>query len=165
MAGMYTVTFSLSHASTAESLKSIHGILNELGEPPPRPLGDTSLTADIVEMNTILESTEDETILCIEKTNLKKINTLMNILNLSAHLLHQTQPSLVGSTSLRMVELTLNFGVSPTAPMGFAHYGGVLASLGNYELAVRIGECNAVEHPMLTVEELIFALSQIITSF
>ena len=45
------------------------------------------------------------------------------------------KPNLVADVSLRIVELTLSRGITPTAPIGFAQYGQTLASVGNINIS------------------------------
>ena len=55
--------------------------------------------------------------------------------------LHYTDPSLVGSASIRMVELELRNGLSPLAAIAFAFFGETLAAIGLYDKACRMGTC------------------------
>ena len=72
--------------------------------------------------------------------NKRTVNMLKLYANL-AHMLHFTDPSLIGSVSLRMVEITMKSGLTSTAPLAFAHYGEMLASIGHINEGCRLGKC------------------------
>ena len=135
---MYDATKVLSHMNQRQSLDSAYKILQELGEELPRPTGDPKLMPKIAQMNAILNNTTDETLLSIALTNDKKFVTLMKLYILVTRMLQFTDPSLVASTSLRMVELTLNHGLCFATPMAFTLYGVVLATAGMLDLSTRL---------------------------
>ena len=135
---MYDAAKALSHVNQGESLNAAYKILQELGEELPRPTGDPKLMKDIAQMNAILNNTTDETLLSIAVTDDKKFITLMKLHTLVARMLVFSNPSLLASTSHRLVELTLNHGLCFAAPMAFANYGGVLATAGMLDLSARL---------------------------
>ena len=111
-----------------ESLEMILDILTELGENPPRSMDDSTLKDDINAMNKVLRERSDDSILNMPQTNNKKIVTLHRLYSDLVHVLHFTKPDLVSSVSLRLMEISLKSGITPTAPISFSCYGEMLAS-------------------------------------
>ena len=141
--GLHAVAKSLRHHELLkESLDTTLDIFKQLGEKPPRQTDDPELVKDMEAMNNILENTPDETLRTMAKMNNQKIDTLMKIYeNLDTVVLF-FDPSLQASGSLRMMQLTLKFGLSPLVGATFAHYGQALISTGEKRkvaLAQRLG--------------------------
>ena len=141
LSGLYVAAKALRQAELLkESMESTFAILQQVGEALPRAMGDDQLTADILLMNGILQKTADDSILNMEVTSNKRIVTLMKLYaNLLAFLLHFADPSLIGAVSLRMVEITMNSGLTSISPLAFAHYGETLASIGYITEGCRLG--------------------------
>ena len=141
-----------------ESVESSRAILLQFNEDLPRSLGDDKLRTDIDRMNLILKSTSDEMICNMHTNNDKKMTTLINLYANLAHVVHYFKPWLVGSVSLRMVAVTIKSGLSAKSPLAFAHFGGVLSSIGYVNEGCRLGElikswiciCGCVSHLFLT---------------
>jgi hypothetical protein len=70
----------------------------------------------------------------------KKMTTLIDLYATLAHLLQHFKPWLAVSVSLRMVELTMKFGLSAQSPLAFAHFGGNLLTEGRINEGCRLGE-------------------------
>ena len=116
-------------------------ILAKLEEKPLRDMGDNTLSTDIDVMNRNMQTLPDDYICNMQENQAKRAVSIHKLYANLAHLLHVVQPSLIGSVSLRMVELTMSEGISPTAPLAFAYYGEMLASMGNISEGCRLGEC------------------------
>ena len=112
-------------------MKSSLDTLAKLGEPPLREISDNTLQADMMKMNEILQNTPNESILNLHENKAKKIIITMKIYLNLGHVLHFVKPSLIGSVSLRMVELTMNHGLVPFSALAFAYYSTVLVPAGN----------------------------------
>jgi hypothetical protein len=108
-------------------------------------MGDDTLRTDIDKMNYILQSTSDDMIYSMQGNNDKKMATLVNLYANLAHVVHYFQPWLVGSVSLRMVAVTIKTGLSSKSPLAFAHFGGVLSSIGYVNEGCRLGELHRRE--------------------
>ena len=115
-------------------------ILAKLDEKPLRDMEDNTLSTDIAAMNEILQTLTDEYFCNMQDNQTKRVVSILKLYANLAHLLHFVKPFLVGSVSLRMVELTMSKGISPTAPLAFAYYGETLASMGNISEGCRLGE-------------------------
>ncbi len=139
--GLFAMTKSLSNRGLhREAVESAFQMLQMLGEQLPLKLNDPQLRADMTNMNRILSSTDDETISLISETHQKKFITLMSVYRLLGHSFHFIEQSMLASTSLRMIQLTLNHGICSESPVSFAFYGEVLVSIGEVELGNRLGK-------------------------
>ena len=116
------------------------GILTKLEEAPLRDMGDSTLSTDIAAMNVRLQQLPDDCICDMQENQMKRIVILQQLYANFALVQHFVKPALVADVSLRMVQLTLSKGITPTAPIGFAHYGQTLASMGNISKGCRLGE-------------------------
>ena len=115
-------------------------ILAKLDEKPLRDMGDSTLSTDIAATNVRLQQLTDDCICNMQENHMKRSITLNKLYADLAHVLLFVKPALFADVSLRMVELTLSKGITPTAPIGFAHYGQTLASMGNISKGCRLGE-------------------------
>ncbi len=123
-----------------QSIEASFAILVECGEDLPRSMRDDKLRADIDVMNYILQSTTDDMICKMHENKDTKMINLINLYVYLGHLLQFFKPWLVGSVSLRMVELTIKTGLSANSPLPFAYFGGVLVTSGNINEGYRLGE-------------------------
>ena len=121
-------------------MESILGILTKLGEAAPRPMGESTLMTDIDAMNKVLHDRSDDSLLNMQDTKDKKLVALHQLYSDLVHVLYFIKPDLLGSLSLRMIELTMAKGLTPTSPFSFAYYGMALAAMGEVEKACRLGE-------------------------
>ena len=115
-------------------------ILAKLDEKPLRDMGDSTLSTNIAAMNVGLQQLPDDCICDMQENQMKRSITLNKLYADLAHVLYFAKPALVADVSLRMVQFTLSKGITPTAPIGFAYYGQVLASMGNISKGCRLGE-------------------------
>ena len=122
-----------------QSMKSSLDILAKVGEQPLREISDSTLQADMVSMNLTLLNTPDDFILGMQENRTRKIIVAMKIYTNLGHVFHSLKPSHLGPLSLRMVELTMNYGLVPSSPFAFALYGGVLVAVGNIADGCRLG--------------------------
>ena len=116
------------------------GILTKLEEAPLRDMGDSTLSTDIAAMNVGLQQLPDDCICDMQENQMKRSIALNKLYADLAHILYFVKPNLFADVSLRMVQLTLSKGITPTAPIGFAYYGQTLASMGNISKGCRLGE-------------------------
>ena len=74
----------------------------------------------MVVINTTLQQLSDDCICNMQENQVKRSIALNKLYADLAHVLLFVKPNLVADVSLRMVELTLSRGITPTAPIGFA---------------------------------------------
>ena len=125
-----------------ESMSSSLDTLSKLGEQPLREISDSTLQADMMKMNEMLRNTSDESILNLHENKTKKVIITLKLYLILGHVLHFMKPSLIGSVSLRMVELTMNHGLVPFSAMAFTYYSTVLVPAGNVFEGCRCGKCH-----------------------
>ena len=123
-----------------ESMDAMLGILTKLEETTLRDMGDSTLSTDIAAMNENLQQLQDDCICNMQENQMKRSIALNKLYADLAHVLLFVKPNLAADVSLRMVKLTLSKGTTPTAPLAFAYYGQVLASMGNISKGCRLGE-------------------------
>ena len=113
--------------------------MSELGEDPPRVMGDSTLRADIDAMNQVLQSRSNDSLLNTPQANDKKVSTLLRLYADLVLVLHFSKQHLIASVSLKMIDITIKNGMTPTAPLSFAYYGELLAYTGQIEGGCRLG--------------------------
>ena len=139
--GLSIAAFDLRIAGLyKESMDAMLGILAKLEEAPLRDMGDSTLSTDIAAMNMRLQQLPDDCICNMQENQMKRSIALNKLYADLAHVLYYVKPALFADVSLRMVQFTLSKGITPTAPMGFAYYGQVLASMGNISKGCRLGK-------------------------
>jgi hypothetical protein len=116
------------------------GILAKLEEAPLRDMGDSELSIDIAATNVRLQQLTDDCICNMQENQMKKSIALNKLYADLAFVQNFVNPALFADLSLRMVQLTLSKGITPTAPLAFAYYGQTLASMGNILEGCRLGE-------------------------
>ena len=124
-----------------ESMESIFDILTKLGEDIPRAI-DGKLMMAIDAMNEVLHGRSDDSLLNIQDTKDKKLVALHQLYSDLIQVIYFIKPDLFGSLSLRMIELTMTKGITPTSPFSFVYFGSILAAMGEVEKACRLGECS-----------------------
>ena len=122
-----------------QSIKSSLDTLAKLGEQPLRDMSDDTLIADTVSMNEILRNMPDESILNLHENKAKKNTITLEIYSNLCHVFHLAKPSLIGSASLRMIELTMNHGLASSSPIAFGYFGEVLVANGSVNDGCRLG--------------------------
>ncbi len=123
-----------------ESIEASFGILLQFREDPPIVMGDEKLRKDIDQMNYFLQSLSDDTICNMREDNDAKMTPLISLYAYLTHVAHYRRPWLVGSLSLRMVELTMKTELNAMFSVALAYFGGVLVSIGCITEGCRLGE-------------------------
>ena len=122
-----------------ESMESTFTILVQVGEELPLPLGDNKLNGDIQVMNGTLQNMSDDSILNMKEATSERNGIVLKLYSNLILILQYHNPSLKGAVSLRMVDLTMKSGLSPTSPVAFACYGELLANIGEITEGCRLG--------------------------
>ena len=95
---------------------------------------------DANRMKNIIQSTPNDMICNMLENHDKKMTSLISLYAHLAHVLRFIKPCLVGSVSLRMVELTMKTGLSTNSPLAFAYFGGFLVTSGSIIEGCRLGK-------------------------
>ena len=123
-----------------KSIESSFGILIQFGEDIPRAIREADLGIEIDNIINILQSTLDDSIYSMQENKDEKITALINLYVYLADTMYYFKPWLLGSVTLRMVELTMNTGLSVLSPLVFANFGGLLVTIGYVSIGCRLGE-------------------------
>ena len=124
-----------------EAVTAMLEILIKFKEKPLREVGrDSTLMTDMDAMNKSLQHLPDDHICNMQENQMKRVVILQQLYANLAHVQHFVKPALIADISCRMVQLTLSKGITPTAPLAFACYGEVLASMGNITEGCRLGK-------------------------
>ena len=146
-AGLAVAAKCLHQAGLLEqSMKSSLDTLAKLGEQPLRDMSDDTLKADMMKMNKILQNTPDDSILNLHESKAKKIITTLKIYSNLCHVLYFAKPSLIVAVSLRMVELTMNNGLTFSSPLAFGYYGQSLVANGSVKEGCRLGRYHRMRY-------------------
>ncbi len=123
-----------------KSIEVAFGILLQFGEELPRDMGDDEQQTNIDKMTYILHSTSDDAIYNMQENKDKKLTALFMLYVYLGNMLYYFKPSLFGSVSLRMMEITMNNGLS-ASPLAFAHFGSLAVTIGYVTVGCRLGKC------------------------
>lgn len=139
--GLCSATQALQNAELlSEAMDSTFSILANVGEGPLMPLGDAKLMSGINLMNHALENTTDDFILNMKMAMSEKDAILLKLYSSLILLLQYLNPSLKEAVSLRMLEITMNSGLTTASPHVFASYGELLINTGEFAKGCRLGE-------------------------
>lgn len=134
--GLHLAARALSLANRVDdSIEASYAILIQFGETLPCAIEDEKLRIQIDQMDL-----PGDTICNLQENNEKRMTTLLSLYSHLAHIAHYHQPRLVGSLSLRMVEITMKTGLSAMSPLAFAYFGGVLVKVGRISEGCRLGK-------------------------
>ena len=98
--------------------------LGWMGEPPLRVLSDKGLQADIIGLGQRLAtSATDESILALEATDDLRVIAKLKLLSSLIHFIVFVEPLLVADISYRMMQLTLDNGLTNESSTAFTSYG------------------------------------------
>jgi hypothetical protein len=141
--GLCTAAKALGIANRLDdSIDASIGILLQFGEKLPRAMGTAKLTAEMDQMKKFLQSLSDDVICKTQDGDDTKRNSLIGLYAYLIHVAHFRRPWLVGSLSLRMVELAIS-------PCALAYFGGVLVTAGSITEGCRLGEYESSLHNFL----------------
>jgi len=120
-----------------ESMEATLSILDHIGEPALRSLGE--LSDEMRAIDEIFKNTADESIYnmrpCTEKRHVVCQKLYANLL----YVVNFVEPALIGVASLHMVKNVMSFGLTPVSPLAFAWYGATLVAVGQFDSACRLG--------------------------
>jgi len=114
-----------------EAIKIGLEVLYQLGEPFPARVKKAHVLADIVRTKWLLRRKTDESLSRLPRmTNPSKVAS-MQILNVVMLSCHRESNALLPLINLRMVQLTLKYGLSALSSVAFSTYGMILCGVMN----------------------------------
>jgi len=135
---MYLMVNALASASRVpESVEMSLSVLSELGEPLPESLSETETKQHIEQTKLLLQGyTDDELIRYKRMDNPSRTMALKFLARLETSL-QMTNPQMQPIVTLKIVHLSIAYGMSPISPVGFIHFGQILVKLGDTEVGCR----------------------------
>lgn len=146
------ITFcALTYSMISESVEFGLQVLSEqLGIYIPRSISREDTLDLIAQTQSMLNTISEETLLNYHVvTDFKKVMAMKFLAKLETSVL-QVNPSLLPYVTIKMVELTIDHGLSPMSAIGFAYFGGVIAELGDVRGGyryTRLAEALLDKHP------------------
>jgi predicted ATPase len=116
------------------------GVLERLGEKFPKNRGDILLVGSLLNVKRMLWKKTDAGILRLPDISDGHKLSAMGILNMVVTYSYLGEPDLFPFIALRMVKISLKYGLSAVSCMGFAVFGLLLAALGDIDGGYRFGQ-------------------------
>lgn len=114
--------------------------LGLMGEPPLRVVTDLGLQADMAGLGQRLAtSATDESILALEATDDLRVTVKLKLLSSLIHFIVFVEPLLVADIVYRMMQLTLDNGLTNESSLAITSYGHCVLAFGDFAGAVRFG--------------------------
>ncbi|KAL7480275.1 hypothetical protein ACHAW6_005968 [Cyclotella cf. meneghiniana] len=131
----FIIISSLSYASKiSEALEKGHVILSRLGEDIPINPSQNALDEEIQLTQSLIRGVSESDMfnyrLMTDKNKLEAMKFLAQLESITVMI----KPSLHPFVTLKMVQLTMLYGLSPVSPIGFVYFGSLLANRGNIGL-------------------------------
>ncbi|EED90319.1 hypothetical protein THAPSDRAFT_263599, partial [Thalassiosira pseudonana CCMP1335] len=123
-----------------EAKRLAYEILQHLGEELPRVMTDPILEKDMRVMAYNVANASDETILGFEQAQSRTTIFLMGLYNELLIVFYLSEPVLIRSVILRMVQITHLEGICAMSSIAFANFGAALLASGDPIQAYRIGK-------------------------
>eukprot|EP00804_Cyclotella_cryptica_P007107 CCRYP_014514-RA/>CCRYP_014514-RA protein AED:0.02 eAED:0.01 QI:0/1/0.8/1/1/1/5/397/1398 len=123
---------ALTHSMVSESVEfGFHVLSNELGVDIHSSTSREDTLNLITQTQSTLNGFTEETLLSYQVlTNYNMVMALKFLAKLESSI-QQVNPALVPFVTIKIVELTIEHGVSPMSAIGFAYFGGMIAELGD----------------------------------
>jgi len=137
---MFVLVKSLRMAlALSEAEKCAVRFLQDLGEELPRAANDPQLKSDILSMIGAISRCTDDSILILKHSRDKKLIILMKLYHDLFYTLQMMDPSRLFSVSLRMLQLSIECGITELSPLAFAQFGVTVLSVGDAVAGYRMG--------------------------
>ena len=137
----YTLLLKLGTAGKLnEAISFGLEILDELGESFPASIDDDVLMDDLRTTRIVLDEYTEDSLLRIEKMTDERKVAAMQFLCANMFTAYVSRPDLLMLFALRMVRLSLSYGLCRQSPFAFALYGLIMIKLKEYKLGYRYGQ-------------------------
>mmetsp|Transcript_14036 Transcript_14036/g.29534 ORF Transcript_14036/g.29534 Transcript_14036/m.29534 type:complete len:830 (+) Transcript_14036:1-2490(+) len=129
---MYITVSALSFAAKLpESIEKGTWILSQLGEDIPVSSLDSDIQMHVVQTRLMLNQFQDSDLLNYEVMTDRSKMMAMRFLAMLETSFMMAKPSSQAFVTIKMVQLSISHGMSRISPVGFAHFGSLLGTLGN----------------------------------
>ncbi|KAL3787477.1 hypothetical protein HJC23_001127 [Cyclotella cryptica] len=128
----FIIMSALTYSMISESVDYGFQVLSEqLGVVIPHSYSQEDTLKLITQTQSILDAIDEATLLHYQEvTDVKKLMAMKFLAKLESSLV-QIKPDLVPFVTLKIVELTIEHGLSSVSAIGFAYFGGMIAELGD----------------------------------
>ena len=137
----YTLSLQLgSKGKINESISFCLKILDQLGESFPILIDDGILMNDLRTTRILLDEYSEDSLLRIGKMTDERKIAAMQFLYANIFTIYVSRPDLLMLFALRMVRLSLSYGLCRQSPFGFSLYGLIMVKLKEYKLGYKYGQ-------------------------
>eukprot|EP00804_Cyclotella_cryptica_P024015 CCRYP_020056-RA/>CCRYP_020056-RA protein AED:0.21 eAED:0.21 QI:0/1/0.88/1/0.37/0.33/9/2200/1156 len=126
-----TLMSALTHSRISESVQFGFQVLSKLGVDIPHSSSREQTLKLISQTQSTLDGISDSTLLSYHTLSDYKKVMAMKFLAKLEHSIQQTNTSLQPLVTIKIIQLTIEHGMSPMSAIGFAYFGGMLAELGD----------------------------------
>ncbi|KAL3792871.1 hypothetical protein HJC23_004796 [Cyclotella cryptica] len=122
---------ALTFSKVYDSVRYCLIVLSQLGVNIPESASRDDTLNLVTQTQSLLNSIADDTLLNYQvMADFKKIMAMKFLAKLELSVL-QTNPALQPFVTIKMCELSMEYGLSPMSAVGFAYFGGMVAELGD----------------------------------
>ena len=135
---MYNTVCALAYASQIpKSVDSSISILAQLGEELPQSFSESDTKQIIEQTKVMLQGFTDDQLIEYKMMEDPAKKAAMKFFGKLEVSLKQIKPDLQPIVTLKMVQLSIAHGMSPFSPLGFVHFGQLVAKLGDIQEGCR----------------------------
>ncbi|KAL7481155.1 hypothetical protein ACHAW6_006837, partial [Cyclotella cf. meneghiniana] len=129
----FVLMSALTHSKISEAVKFGLKVLSLLDVDIPRSTSREDTLKLIIQTQSTLHGISDEVLLSYHLfTDYKKAMALKFLAKLESPI-HQVNPVLLPFITIKIIQLTIEHGMSPMSAIGFAYFGGMVAELGDIQ--------------------------------
>ncbi|KAL3782019.1 hypothetical protein HJC23_003682 [Cyclotella cryptica] len=131
LAFLFSMSTMCYASKISDSVEMGCEILSKLGEELPRSYSDDNIELQIKTTQLMIDNISVMDLLAYRVMTDKTKIMAMKFLRRLKEVTEQVDPNLLPIVTLKMVEITLNYGMSPMSPVGFVYFGSLDANLGD----------------------------------
>lgn len=128
---LYVTVSGLATSKPGEALSKAISVLGNLGIHFPSSCSDTDIRVQVEQTKVMLKRCTEQELIHYKSMDDKNTIMAMKFLALLELLTQLTRPSMQPHVTLKLVQLSINFGYSPISPVGFTYFGMLCARLGD----------------------------------
>jgi len=133
----YNVTALAYAKHLPEAIKKSVEVLCQLGEAPPESYTKSEMISHIEKTKSMLNEVSDEELLGYKTMENHSKRMALKFYSRLILMFQMAKPGHASGCVLKMVELSLSEGISPTSPVGFAYFSQLLGGVGQFQEAFR----------------------------
>eukprot|EP00804_Cyclotella_cryptica_P029852 CCRYP_010780-RC/>CCRYP_010780-RC protein AED:0.08 eAED:0.08 QI:0/0.8/0.66/1/0.8/0.66/6/45/1317 len=131
LSSSFTHMSALIHSRISDSLEFGFKELSRLGVDIPSSVSRDDTLKLITETKSMLDGFTDDTLLNYHVlSDYKKVMAIKFLAKLE-NSINQANPSLLPFITIKIIQLTIEHGMSPMSAIGFAYFGGIIGELGD----------------------------------